>query len=784
MSVLIKKVFRDISQRKMRTVLTVIGIAIGIIGLSAINIASSQFKRSLEFSSNITSQPDIQIYTDPTSASLANVIQQQPNVLTVQAQGSIVTRWSLGEDHKLIQVIGITDFANMTINRFKLIEGQLPGPGQIILESSSRMFSDVHIGDSVSIQVGATYKALTVSGFIVTQGRPQAPLAGRAYGYMAEPAFETFFERSGVTNFAIRVKDYDKRYQTLTQISQVMSERHAPVQGSDVGRDDSISEIADGVFGIMNVLSVIAILLSVILLLGTVMALITEQVQAIGTMKALGGRRGKIMRHYLVLVGIYATIGTTIGIAVGIAGGYLLALYLGGLVSLEIGPLQVEPSLIVEGALVGIGTPLLAALIPVYMGTRITVKQALSSYGVENTANRGDRGWARIARVAFGLFPQTFQFGMRGIFRKRLRTVLTLLTLATSGAAFLAVQTANYSFNTFLGQVYTVYHYDVMVSLSDAMPLSRYQQLLSPVPGVGRIESFSQDKATTDWGDAALTGVQVDTQLYRYEVTAGRWFTSSDTDAVIISQDAAEKSGLKVGNTIHFTIGLHTLHWQVIGIARDFSDIGPGNFGVLLTPITQMNALFDMAGDSSQKVMIQTTIPAATPEDIDALARKVDTALSNAGYLPDVATVQQQIEQAQSKYQTIYTLLDLVAIVIALVGSIGLANALVMSVLERRREIGILRSLGGVGRKVAQVFWAEGATLGGLAWVLALLLGFPAAWGLLEIQARLLAPVPFAFNSLNLVWMFLVIFILASLACVGPAFAATRVKIAQTLRYE
>src|SRR5260370_38367662 len=122
-----------------------------------------------------------------------------------------------------------------------------------------------------------------------------------------------------------------------------MDQPHTPIFGFNVGRDDSVSQIANGLFGLMDVLSVIAILLSVILLLGTVMALITEQVQAIGTMKAVGGDRGQIMRHYLALVSVYAAIGTAIGIEVGIASGYLLAHYLRGLVSLDIGPLEVAP---------------------------------------------------------------------------------------------------------------------------------------------------------------------------------------------------------------------------------------------------------------------------------------------------------------------------------------------------------------------------------------------------------------------------------------------------------
>src|SRR5260370_21808740 len=164
----------------------------------------------------------------------------------------------------------------------------------------------------------------------------------------------------------------------------------------------------------------------------------------------------------------------------------------------------------------------------------------------------------------------------------------------------------------------------MMVSLDGVIPLSRFQQVLLPVSGVGRIESFSQDKASTNWGDAALTGVQIDTQIYQKDISAGRWFTNNDKNAVIISQDAADKSGLKIGDTITFSIGLHTVQWHIIGVARDFSNIGPGNVGVLLAPIPQINALVGMPGDYSQKVMIQSTIHAPTQADIDGLASRAE----------------------------------------------------------------------------------------------------------------------------------------------------------------
>jgi putative ABC transport system permease protein len=779
---LTKKVFKDITHRKLRTLLTILGIAIGIIGLAAISIASSQFRSSFEYSTDRTAQPDLQFFTAPTNAPLLDALKSQPNVKTAQAGGYIVTRWSVPSGHIPMIILGITDFQHIHMNKFELVEGSLPGPNQIALEASDTALYSERVGDQIDLQINGTYRKVTISGFVRTRGLPSAALQQNAQGYMQESDLESLFQMQGMNFFEMQLHNYAQRNETAKQLSQVFTAHHVLLFGVNVGRNEDVPNIANGLFATMNVLSAIAIVLSICLLLGTIMALVTEQIQYIGTMKAIGATRGKVIHHYLNIVTVYGVIGTGVGMLLGIPGGYLLAQFLGGLVSIDIGPLQVSSSLILECIAIGIGTPLLAAALPTYFGTRITVKQALSGYGIDSGAIQNGGGWARATGKAFVIFPQAVQLGIRSLFRKRTRTLLTLMTLTIAGAAFLAVQTASYSFNTLLDRVYATYRFDVMVSTPQAQPFRNFQQVLSTVPGVSRIEKLSQDQVPTRWGNAQLTGVQLGTQLYARNVLAGRWFTTNDQNVVIISKDAADKSGLKVGDTFPIDTSYNSARWHIIGIASDYSGVGPGNLGILLAPITQVDAFKHLPLDYTDTVMIQST--KNVPGGVDTLATRIDDALSAQGLLPYVTTNAQQVQQDQSKYSIIYTLLDLVAIIVAVVGAIGLSNTLAMSVLERRREIGILRSMGATSRKVAQVFWTEGTTLGIFSWILALIIGFPVAYGFVQLQGNLLAPVPFAFNPMSLILMLGFIVLIASLSSIVPVIGAARMKIAQTLRYE
>lgn len=166
------------------------------------------------------------------------------------------------------------------------------------------------------------------------------------------------------------------------------------------------------------------------------------------------------------------------------------------------------------------------------------------------------------------------------------------------------------------------------------------------------------------------------------------------------------------------------------------------------------------------------------------MANVVDNTLAGEGLVPSVETTQQNASRNQAQFAILYALLYAVAGIVALVGILGLFNTLSSSVLERRREIGILRSMGATGWRVAGVFWTEAMALAGVAWLAAVVLGFPAAVGFLALLSAVLLPIPFAFSPGALLVALGVTLIIAALASFIPALSAARLRVVETLRYE
>src|SRR5256712_95348 len=691
------------------------------------------------------------------------------------------TGWKISAPpgHVNMSIAAYQDFNRVAIYPFQVTSGRLPGVGEIVMESSDRTLQPFRVGDAMTItsKVGPT--SLKVVGLSRTLGDTSASFSSFARGYMSQAGLRAASGIEKQNDIEIQVKDKRMAADTARSVTALLREHGVAVLGADLPGNQFDPSVINGLYTVLDVLSAIALVLSGFLIVNTVSTLIGEQTSIIGTMKAIGATRAAVMRGYLMTIAIYAVTGTLLGIVLGVIGGYEFTLFLTSIVTLDLGPFQLDPGTIVLSALIGLAIPFLAAIVPLWTGTRITVREAISAYGIERTMAGGGR---RPAGAGWPWVPQTVWLGLRGLFRKRGRAILTLLALTFSAAAFLAIQTTTYSVNRFIGDLFSQYGADLFVFTGgQPEPLDRIRTQLLSVPNVAAVERFDNNAAHSHWGIVLLTGVEQDPKLYKRDVIQGRWFQPGEQDVVLINEQLQQKSGARVGDSIALSTATRNKSWRVIGIIHDVNG-GLGTSGVAMTSYDNYLAFYELPMDRARGFMVGTADHAQPA--VDKTANRVDAALVSQGLSPNVTTAQQQVTRNQGQFQILYILLYAVAAIVALVGILGLFNTLTTSVLERRREIGILRSLGATGRRVAAVFWTEALALSALAWSLAVVVGIPASLAFVNLIAAVLIPISFAFDPAALLAMLLFTFVIATVASFIPALSAARLRVVETLRYE
>jgi putative ABC transport system permease protein len=804
-----KKALADVTRRRGRTWLVALGIFIGVFGLVGINFTEDTLFSAIEFTYS-GNQPDFVLTVSRLDSALLPTLTATSNVTAVQYQTLYDTKWHVSQAPGIfpITVESYPDLTHVSITPFQLLSGRLPGAGEIDMEYGDLGLQNVAVGDTVTVDGASGSIPLRVVGMVRTPGADPAA-SDRALAYMSDAGLAQLAglaagtAHGGLTyltyQIGVKVQNVAQASTTAASVQQILHGDSIRVSSLDFpGRvDPAAIQSIHTVFSLLRFLAILAVVMSGFLILNTVTTLIAEQTAIIGTMKAMGGTRWVVVRGYLLTVVIYSVLGTLPGVALGLVAGYGLAAALAPTLPLALGPFALSPEVMPLGLGVGFGVPLVAALLPLWNGTRITVRDALAAYGVSAGQGNGPLSWLSKRLV---WVPQTLWLGVSGTFRRRWRAALTLLTLGVAGVTFLMVQTAATSVNATVMSVYSHWDADVQ-AIVPPETLAQVQAQLNALPNVQRVERFAEDSSTdTPWGRLSIWGTDPDTQIYRYHLTSGRWLAPGDTNVVLLSDDAAAKSGLHIGDSLAVDVNGASATWTVIGTV-DQTSSNIGGLGAAITTTDDLYQLegIEQTGQTNLAPMVMIRAVNRSSNAVNQLADAVSSALSGAqapsgpedkgsnvvaGDGGFVTTLAQEAQRRAQNWFILYTLLYLAASIVAAAGVLGLANALVASVLERRREIGMLRAMGATGRRVAQVFWTEGLTLGGIAWLVSAALGLPLAYVFVQQLRQGVLPVKFVVDATAFVVMLVAIVVIALLAGGSPAARAARMRIADILRYE
>lgn len=149
-------------------------------------------------------------------------------------------------------------------------------------------------------------------------------------------------------------------------------------------------------------------------------------------------------------------------------------------------------------------------------------------------------------------------------------------------------------------------------------------------------------------------------------------------------------------------------------------------------------------------------------------------------------TTQELKEMIIAQFNVIVTFLLIMAGLLGIVGALGLAGTMSINVVERTREIGVMRAIGAGDRDVLQLVMVEGVMIGSFSWAFGLLLSLPVSKfmsdqvGILFIQA----PLTFRFSVAGAAIWLGVILLMSALATWWPARNASRISVRESLSYE
>jgi putative ABC transport system permease protein len=777
---LLVKIRRDLRRRPLRNSLTVLGVVFGVAGVVAISVATHAMVDAQRLTYAGSQQADLATFTSDISPTTRHLIERQPNVAAADTRAVTFTRFDAGSGWVNVRLVGIDSFEAMQLNVVTLVRGRWPERGEIAFDESARDLSALAIGDVVAIRDAPNEPIiyLTVVGFTRSPAQLGAGLLNRATAYTQATTVREMTGRTGDNFLLVRVVDQQRASQTAEDLSRLLSKRGAQAFGFNVRDPNDFvgSRELGTLLLLLRVFSWLGAALSAVLVANTIAAVMGEERNQIGILKSLGARRNQIIITYLAYATGIGFAGTLVGWVAGSIIGRWITTYLTNLTGLQQPPFRVSGREIMLALLVGTLVTVSATLVPALLYSRTRPASLLRSVGVRSEAGHPlvVRLTAPVARASTSV-----AIGVRNALRRPGRAGATIGVVAVAVAAFIGTQALSRSVSATVDDLYSLYGADGWISFQRPVNLS-YARDLEQDPWILHAEAWTSATGAFGAVRTDIWGMPAGHPLYAYRLVSGAWIRPANPTAVVVSSNLANEIDARVGDVRELDIGKRRETVQIVGIVDDASTyLGSTTTGKVFMQTADLNRLIGLGNRAD---MFAFTLTTKEPAEIDQALSAIEERAREYGPVTYAAYSDQR---SSSQAIGILTLmLNAMVIVVAIVGMAGIANALLISIAERRREFGILRAVGAGTRQVVTVLVSEGIMLATFGLVLGILAGYPLALLLVALTSRELFALSFHLSFQTIGLTFVVALLAVAAISTAPGIIASRIRPIQVLRYE
>ncbi len=787
LSAVSRKSISDLTRRRARAVFAVatLALAVASVGLFALPTLMSRAMNGEIVASKLA---DVTFTVKPLPLTAAQVqsLRTLPNVSAFEPRTTFSTRVYVGARREKAFLIGERSFAHQTVDVVTVTSGSPPGPGAVLSDLQNAAYSRGIGGAGASVRLIAgngRVVSLPISGDGRNLTGAQVVQGGFAVLYATAQTVAALSGTPGYTRLAFRLHDPSvaAAHRTVTAIRQYLQTVPGFTGFSDLPTirapgDWPGKSVFDDIAKLFPVVTLLALLGALVLLSSTMSTLIGEQTHEIASMKAIGAGRKQIRSVYLRTTVLLGSLGAIVGAVLGTVIAWALTSFFASSFFAISAPFSVDvPVLVASIALGVVGAPL-AALPAIRRAARLPLAETLQAGGVTTTYGRLDR---LLRRARF--LPRTAQIGLRGVTSRRRRSAATILQIGVAVATMLALLALGTSVTNTTRQSWNSYRWNISAgSLLSASVSPGTQALIASVPGVARVQPQLRNYIKFHGKDSQVWALP-DRPMYSFHPVSGRLLAPADqrTQArvVVVEQNIARATNTHLGQRVELSTASGTVQFTVVGIVSDQQDNGMDMF----VPLTTLQSVLHTPG-AVNDYWIQTT--STNHKLIDATNTRLEDTFAAHGLQLTTQVEYTAAADNIAANRGLTTSITVVGLLIVAISMVGLINTITMAVLERTREIGILRCIGGHARDVRRIFATEGLVVALAGWLIGIPLGLALAHGLATLTENVInIHLIFAFPLINIPIALIGTLILALLVMQIPLRRAVRFKPGEALRY-
>jgi putative ABC transport system permease protein len=804
-----------------------ISIFIGVLGVVTILTIRSLLFAALYESYSEDKLPMIWAWTKPDddvspedidNAAVLETLRAYPDVTAVEGGNYSRLFWKGSDDYGFLKgfLWGFSeDWDALQLEPTSLVEGDYPVAGQQEVAISWQMAErhDFAVGDSIVIRLlsrladDLEYTAeipeetWTITGivhhpYVFDRFDGQSGIYHSVYVNFEDFAYITGIPHFGFfkvqfTAFAIVEEWLDDSSIDLFErgiFKTIDAETSYQMNGVSItnpATNGTIVSNRDGA-NVLSVLGFLAMLVASFLAVTVVSTIITEQKRQIGVMKSLGAKR---LDNFLIYTGLaagYGFIGAVPGVLLGVPIGYYVTKTMIMPMSDMVMPPFIFPwSAVIIGLALGVLMPFFASIIPVFLGTRVTILSAINDFGISATYGRGRGFGPRLIHLL--PVPVFVRQALANIYQRKCRLMMTGITLTLTIAVFVGISAVFVSMRDVLNDAFDVFNYELEMDIvspsgedygQDAVKALITENIdgvigVYPRQGAGFKLSAINGVALPNDEYQQLSGFDPAGDSILLDLQTGRgWEDDPTRSGAVLTEITANDLGVEVGDTLTFTDDDRSQELEVLGT---ISFPEPG----LFVDWQVVSYLLDREPNG---YLVQLADETLTGADVDRIIADTQEKLLHYGIITNFNNRLAMNEEANKNLGTIASVFSIASVIMTAIGAVGLLAMLSISVLERQREIGVMRVVGASSRNVAGQFLVEGLLVGVIAWLVALPLSYGIGYGL--TQALPFSNFGFNYPVFTALLGLVGMVVIATLASLGPSISASRKTVSNILRYQ